>query len=500
MAAYELLLLNTAVPQIQAAQSGDTYVVPRDIAFSAALTLSAGTANGVPYLNASKVLTTGSALTFDGTNLLNDQSTASPIGIRLRNGSTSTSAGTRVAFEFGGTTTGYIGNQFDGGDFNTQYMAAQNHIWYRGVSDAMILTSTGLGIGTNNPAVKLDVQTSAQQIANLASSNADGGYINLGRTGAVALLGSYNATSGGGSTINADALFFRNANGIGFGSGGATVTMSLDSSGNLGLGVTPSAWTRRAMQLDAGGSAGYYSVSNGTAVFSSNVYYGSGDKYVNTNYAGYYAINPANGTHTWAIAPSGTAGNAISFTQAMTLDASGNLLVGATSSSETSGVGHKVNTSATAPWMATVGSVSTDANVSYSLYSTGAAAYRFYVGFGGTVFATSNTISAISDQRLKENVQDLDVGLDAVMALKPRKFDWKSGKGKDIKGDRGWIAQEFEQVFPDMIDTWKDEAPEGEEPYKSVRADLIPILVKAIQEQQAMINELKAKVAALQGA
>ena len=69
MAAYEVLLLNTAIPQIQAAQTGDTYVVPRDIAFSAALTLSAGTANGVPYLNGSKVVTTGSALQFDGSNL-----------------------------------------------------------------------------------------------------------------------------------------------------------------------------------------------------------------------------------------------------------------------------------------------------------------------------------------------------------------------------------------------------------------------------------------------
>jgi hypothetical protein len=74
------------------------------------------------------------------------------------------------------------------------------------------------------------------------------------------------------------------------------------------------------------------------------------------------------------------------------------------------------------------------------------------------------------------------------------------GKGKDIKGDRGWIAQEFEQVFPDLIDEWKDPAPEGEDPYKSVRADLIPVLVKAIQEQQAIITQLQADVAALKAA
>jgi hypothetical protein len=132
------------------------------------------------------------------------------------------------------------------------------------------------------------------------------------------------------------------------------------------------------------------------------------------------------------------------------------------------------------------------------VYSTGATAFRFYVTMDGTVNATNTTISAISDQRLKENIRDLDAGLAEVLSLKPRKFDWKEGKGQDKKDVRGFIAQEFEQVFPDLIDEWKDPAPEGEEPYKSVRQDLIPVLVKAIQEQQAMIKSLEAKVAALE--
>jgi hypothetical protein len=130
----------------------------------------------------------------------------------------------------------------------------------------------------------------------------------------------------------------------------------------------------------------------------------------------------------------------------------------------------------------------------YEVYSTGASAYRFYIGMGGTVFATSTTITAISDQRLKENIRDLDDGLAIVMALKPRKFDWKTGKGKDIKDDRGFIAQEIEQVLPDMVEQWRDPAPEGEEPYKAVNANLIPTLVKAIQEQQALIVSLKARL------
>jgi hypothetical protein len=172
----------------------------------------------------------------------------------------------------------------------------------------------------------------------------------------------------------------------------------------------------------------------------------------------------------------------------------GQFLVGKTTYSDTTVGAALAETGATNSTMA----ASANTTTTHNTYSTGAGAYRFYVGMGGTVYATNTTISAISDQRLKENVRDLDAGLAEVMALKPRKFDWKEGKGQDKKDVRGFIAQEFEQVFPDLIDEWKDPAPEGEEPYKSVRQDLIPVLVKAIQEQQAMINDLKAKVAALE--
>ena len=131
------------------------------------------------------------------------------------------------------------------------------------------------------------------------------------------------------------------------------------------------------------------------------------------------------------------------------------------------------------------------------VYSTTASAYRFYVGMNGTVHATNTTISAISDQRLKENIRDLDAGLAEILSLQPRRFDWKAGEGKDIQNDQGFIAQEFEQVFPEMVDEWIDPAPEGEEPYKSVRADLIPVLVKALQETHAKIETLESEVAAL---
>jgi hypothetical protein len=161
-----------------------------------------------------------------------------------------------------------------------------------------------------------------------------------------------------------------------------------------------------------------------------------------------------------------------------TIDASGNLLVGKTVTS-VSTVGVLIQPSGNI--VASPSTVDT-----YGLYASGN--YKFYVGVNGTVYAVNTTISGISDVRYKENIRDLDDGLSKVMQLQPRKFDWKEGKGKDIANDRGFIAQEFEEVFPDLVSEWKDPAPEGEEPYKAVRADLIPTLVKAIQEQQATIE------------
>jgi hypothetical protein len=126
-------------------------------------------------------------------------------------------------------------------------------------------------------------------------------------------------------------MFFPAADTIAFAEGGAEVAR-FDSSGNLGLGVTPSAWNTafKAMQL---GNGAVFTGQNNTldANLSSNWYYKSGaaDAYIANGFATLY--QQTTGKHIWLNAPSGTAGNAITFTQAMTLDASGNLGVGTTS-------------------------------------------------------------------------------------------------------------------------------------------------------------------------
>ena len=277
-----------------------------------------------------------------------------------------------------------------------------------------------------------------------------------------------------------------------------TQAMTLDASGNLGIGTTSplaklEVYNSSVTAAFVPNTASTWSVAqvrnNGTVTAGNAVgiaFVGRTD----VQPAGIAAINSTTGGGATSLAFMYVTGNTT--TEGARIDSSGNLLVGTTSYSGNGGV--SIQPSATRPQVYCGGSSTSNSDSTYMIYSSGAAAYRFYVGYGGTISATNTTITGISDQRLKENIRDLDEGLATVMALKPRKFDWKAGKGADIKNARGFIAQEFEQVLPEMIETWRDPAPEGEEPYKAINANLIPTLVKAIQEQQAIIESLKARL------
>jgi len=105
--------------------------------------------------------------------------------------------------------------------------------------------------------------------------------------------------------------------------------MTIDNSGNLGLGVTPSAANIKTFEIGAVGNT-LNGIGGGDIALMSNAYYNSGFKYAGSNLATSY--RQQDGVHKWNIAASGTAGNTITFTQAMTLDANGNLGVGISSS------------------------------------------------------------------------------------------------------------------------------------------------------------------------
>jgi hypothetical protein len=377
--------------------SGDSVTINGTATFANANpTFSGGTANGVAYLNGSKVVTSGSALTFDGTNLTvgtgTNQLQAKPKAILFYNT---------------GISDALIQSADDSSTVTSIALNKTELKFYSSGSEQMRLTSTGLGIGTSSPAAyaKLTVsgtagvQTGAgQQIVINAPTTTAGQGAGIrfnaasGANEAVGVIGLINETSGvsgamtfhvynaganipeymrlsslGNLGIGTDApatklvlaapdsstigqlrfarsadvsyfweigrdnnltgdFIFSNASG-----GAKTERMRLDSSGNLGIKCTPSTFNASGYgTVEFGSSGGSAIMGNANdTYFISNAYYNSAFYYKISAAAGNYNIN--NGVHKWSVAPSGTAGNAITFTQAMTLDASGNLVIGDTS-------------------------------------------------------------------------------------------------------------------------------------------------------------------------
>jgi hypothetical protein len=107
----------------------------------------------------------------------------------------------------------------------------------------------------------------------------------------------------------------------------------------------------------------------------------------------------------------------------------------------------------------------------------------------GAGFA-NGTFGAVSDANKKKNVEDSRGYLNDLMQIRVVKYNWKTDEEGAPK-ELGWIAQEVEQVFPGMVNEMGGSKLLKKEVF-------LPMLLKAIQEQQAMIEELKAKVAALE--
>jgi len=123
----------------------------------------------------------------------------------------------------------------------------------------------------------------------------------------------------------------------------------------------------------------------------------------------------------------------------------------------------------------------------------------FFVAGNGNVTNTNNSYGAISDVKLKENIVDATPKLADLMKVQIRQYNLKA---EQTHKQIGVIAQEIEQVFPAMVEETPDRDEKGNDlgtTTKSVKYSVfVPMLVKAMQEQQALIESLTTRLAALE--
>jgi hypothetical protein len=382
--------------------------------------------------------------------------------------------------------------------------------------ERLIVDPTGnVGVGVASPSFKLDVQSTTATFQLKSTTGTNAAYLFTNNTGGDFYFGRDNSTGAtfGSGTGYSAILYSAGAYPMAFFTN-ATERMRIDSSGNLGIGVTPNTWsTGKALEIGASG-ANVWSYANDNIYVSSNAYFNGGWKYaasskLATNYTQYQ------GTHQWLIAPSGTAGNAITFTQAMTLDASGRLLIGTTTA--TTGINLKIagggiyasNTTSISSGSNTLedrGSApntvrlynATDSNNAtdrFVICDAGASVVRAEIRSNGGLANYQANDANLSDERTKTDIKPLASYWNKIKALEVVTFKYKDQAHSD--NNIGLIAQQVETVAPELVDVdGFGETPADGVPLKTIyTTDLYHGAIKALQEAMTRIEALEAKLA-----
>jgi hypothetical protein len=208
-----------------------------------------------------------------------------------------------------------------------------------GASTLMTLNSSGLGVGVASPSTRLHIQNTGDVYARIATTSVSKAGVQFSANGVVRshLLyddgaGTTYLTTGTAFGGSGQALVLQSGTSLQIYTNNqlATAQMTLDTTGNVGISVTPSAWGSGFRYVQAGPGCAYG--TNGSVDrtdLAANWYYNAGDKYINaTGKASIF--QQSGGAFFWlnTNTASGGAGSACSLTTAMTLDTLGNLLVG----------------------------------------------------------------------------------------------------------------------------------------------------------------------------
>jgi hypothetical protein len=352
-----------------------------------------------------------------------------------------------------------------------------------GTTAITVNASQNVGIGTATPTRLLDVSnTTGDATVAITSST----------TGQSSLWFADTDTNIGG-------LYYEHTNNaMGFRTNDVE-RMRIDSSGNLGLGVTPSAWgsnISKVVEMANGVSlAAFQTAGIASSYLTTNAYNDGTNWRYKVGFASSQYQQVGN-SHIWFTAPSGTAGNAITFTQAMTLDASGNLMVGATGNAGTGAIVYANGTFAGTGYNTRTGIGGSFTGNSFNINWTGSVA-ELYI-------ATTKVVANLSDYRFKKNiVSQTDNAISKVMNLRPVVYELADNGIYKADGivREGFIAHELAEIIPSAVEGAKDQVDEeGKDIPQGLKLDaIVSVLTKSIQEQQVMIQELKAEIDLLKG-
>lgn len=297
-----------------------------------------------------------------------------------------------------------------------------------------------------------------------------------GTTGVIGPDGSAGTPAYQGSDANT-GMFFPAADTIAFAEGGTEVAR-FDSSGNLGIG-TSSPVSRLNVSITDGGSV---TISNTNDTHTGALNFGD----TSSNTSGRISYDHSS--------------NALRFdsngAERARFDSSGNFLVGKTVADDsTTGFAYRSS-----------GYISAARNGGAPCFfnRTGTDGAVVEIGNDGSTVGTisvsgsSTAYNTSSDYRLKEDIQPMSGALAKIAALKPVTYKWKV----DGSDGEGFIAHELQAVVPACVTGAKDAVDaDGKPVYQGIDTSfLVATLTAAIQEQQALITSLTARIAALEGA
>jgi hypothetical protein len=348
-----------------------------------------------------------------------------------------------------------------------------------------------VGIGTSSPNNK--AQVSYTSVAAVPSAGAGGHGFAVGDSGfgiAAGALTSGNgylqATRWDGSATNYNLILQPNGGSVGIGTSTALSGPSAAKTLRVGNQIALSE----------------YDDNSNPVQLNLNQNIDANENYIVTDHAARYQMR--DGAHKWFSVASGTAGDATSIGsgEKMQLDASGNLMVGATSSNHKLYVVDPNNRAQAAAQFSVVGAgysffMHLDGAACYLGQNSDARAFRIYSGsnpaVGVNLAAGGTSWGTYSDERVKTALEPIEAALDKVSSL--RAVTGRYLTDEETVSRSFLIAQDVQAVLPEAVDVGTDENKTLLLKYTEV----MPLLVAAIKEQQAIIEALEARISALEG-